>query len=227
MEPLAAPQLGLPNNGGRCVPRNSRLVALAPDVRAHPRRCRMGRRVLRQAPQEFGLNLRHRVGMAACLIVASVAVIVLAGCGGKSDEQATGVGDEFATKALAVCQAALEDKQAWQAFPVSNFDPSDPDASKFLEVSTWLTQQVAPTFQNWLNDLQALGTPPTAQQDWKATLDAVEKINKLNGDQITAANNGDAVAFKAATNALNSTQDELVAASEKAGVSGCADVHAA
>jgi hypothetical protein len=187
----------------------------------------MGRDVLRQAPQELAMNPRHRSGTAACLIVAFAGVIAVAGCGGKSDKQATGVGDAFAAKALAVCQTALKSKQAWQPFPVPNFNPTDPDASKFPEVSSWLKKQVAPTFQSWFDGLQALGTPPTAQEDWQATLDAVEKINKLNGDQITAANNSDADAFKAATAELDSIQDKLVAASKKAGVSDCAKVHEA
>ena len=115
-------------------------------------------------------------------------VLLLAGCGGSSDKQATGVGAEFASKALAVCEAALADKHDWQPFPVDGFDPSDPDASKFPEVSTWLAKQVAPTFHMWLSDLQALGTPPTAQTDWNAVLAAVKKIDQLNSDQIKAAN---------------------------------------
>ena len=154
-------------------------------------------------------------------------VLLLAGCGGGSDKRVTGVGAEFASKALAVCEAALEDKHDWQPFPVDGFDPSDPDASKFPEVSTWLAEQVAPTFHMWLSDLQALGTPPTAQTDWNAVLAAVEKIDQLNSDQITAANERDAGAFAAANSALGSTQDELVAASKRAGVADCADVHAA
>ena len=144
-----------------------------------------------------------------------------------SDKQTTGVGDEFASKAVAVCAAALEDKHNWQPFPVADFDPADPDASKFPEVSTWLAKQVAPTFHMWLSGLQALGTPPTAQADWNAVLAAVKKIDQLNSDQITAANEHDAAAFAAANSALDSTQDELVAASEKAGVADCANVHAA
>ena len=79
----------------------------------------------------------------------------------------------------------------------------------------------------WLSGLQALGTPPTAQADWNAVLAAVKKIDQLNSDQIAAANEHDAAAFAAANSALDSTQDELVAASEKAGVADCADVHAA
>ena len=45
--------------------------------------------------------------------------------------------------------------------------------------------------------------------------------------QITAANERDTDAFAAATSTLESTQDELVAASKGAGVADCADVHAA
>ena len=165
--------------------------------------------------------------MAPRLIVVVAVVVVLAGCGGKADTQSTGVGDGFAAKALAVCQAARNDKQGWQPFPVSDFDPFHPDPSKFPEVSSWLEGQVSPTFHMWLSGLQALGAPPSAQEDWKATLDAVEKIDKLNGDQITAANNRDVSAFAAADTDLQSDQDELVAASEKAGVPDCADVHAA
>jgi len=75
-----------------------------------------------------------------------VVAIVLAGCGGTSKEQNAGAGDAFATKALAVCQAALKQKQDWQPFPVSDFDPSDPDPSKFPQVSSWLTKEVARPF---------------------------------------------------------------------------------
>ena len=125
-----------------------------------------------------------------------------------------------------MCEAALEDKHEWQAFPVADFDPADPDASRFPEVSTWLATQVSPTFHMWLSGLQALGTPPAAESDWNAVLAAVKKIDQLNSDQITAANKRDADAFVAADSALDSTQDELVDASEKAGVADCADVHA-
>ena len=161
------------------------------------------------------------------LAATCLGLLLLAGCGGTSDERATGVGDEFASKAVTVCEAALEDKQGWQPFPVADFDPADPDASKFPEVSTWLAEEVAPTFHLWLSGLQALGTPPAASADWSAVLAAVEKIDQFNSDQITAANKNDAAAFAAATSSLDSIQDELVAASEKAGVADCAKVHAA
>ena len=175
-----------------------------------------------------GMGVHARTGARISGLTATCScLIVLAGCGGNSDTQTTGVGDEFASKALAVCAAAIRDKHDWQPFPVADFDPSDPDASKFPEVSTWLTKQVAPTFHLWLSGLQALGAPPTAQADWNAVLATVKKIDQLNSDQITAANERDTDAFSAATSTLGSTQDELVVASKRAGVADCADVHAA
>ena len=174
-----------------------------------------------------GHSARVSVGAARIsILTATFCLLLLPGCGGTSDKQTAGVGDQFASKALAVCAAALKDKHDWQPLPVDGFDPTDPEASKFPEVSAWLAKQVAPTFHMWLSELEALGTPPSAQTDWNATLAAVKKIDQLNSDQITAANERDADAFAAATAALGSTQDELVAASKRAGVADCADVHA-
>ena len=53
-----------------------------------------------------------------------------------------------------------------------------------------------------------------------------EVVPDVSEAHITAANDHDAGAFAAATSVLGSTQDELVAASDKAGASDCADVHA-
>ncbi len=150
-----------------------------------------------------GIGLHARTGAVISGLTATCfCLLVLAGCGGNSDTQSTGVGDEFASKALVVCAAALKDKHDWQPSPVADFDPSDPDASKFPEVSTWLAKQVAPTFHAWLSGLQALGAPPTAQADWNAVLATVKKIDQLNSDQITAANEHDTAAFSAATSSL-------------------------
>ena len=79
----------------------------------------------------------------------------------------------------------------------------------------------------WYSGLQALGTPTTAQTDWNAVLTAVRKIDQLNSDQITVVNERDTATFAAASSALGSTQGELVAATEKAGVADCADVRVA
>src|SRR4029078_11731449 len=109
---------------------------------------------------------RWRQGTIGGLTPTCFGGLLLAGCGGTSDKQTTGVGDEFASKAVAVCAAALADKHTWQPFPVADFDRADPDASRVPEVSTWLAEQVGPTFDMWLSGLQALGTPPSAQAEW-------------------------------------------------------------
>src|SRR3954454_8733690 len=160
-------------------------------------------------------------------LIANCFCLMLVGCGGKSDEQTAGMGDAFATKAVAACKAALADKQGWQPFPVANFNPSKPDSAAFPAVAAWLAKEVAPTFDMWLSALQALGTPPSAQDDWGDMLAVVKKIDQLNRDQITAANARDSAAFASATTALGSAQDDLVATSAKAGLPECADVHAA
>ena len=62
----------------------------------------------------FGVDTTwiHGVGVASLSGLICFCLFLLAGCGGNLDNQTSGVGDEFATKALAVCEAALEDKQA-------------------------------------------------------------------------------------------------------------------
>ena len=187
-----------------------------------------GRR--RRPDVDTDLPLVYKESMASRTIsplIATCFCLLLVGCGGNSEKQSTGVGDAFATKAVAACKAALADKQRWQPFPVANFNPSEPDPAAFPSVSAWLAKDVAPTFHMWLSALQALGQPPSAQNDWDAMLAVVRKIDQLNRDQITAANARDSAAFASATTALGSAQDDLVATSEKAGVPDCADVHAA
>ena len=168
---------------------------------------------------------RRMLATISSLTATCFFLLLLAGCGGNSNKQAAGVGNVFAGKALAVCEVALESKHGWQPFPVADFDPSNPDVSRFPEVSTWLAEQVAPTFDTWLNEL--LGTPPAAAEAWNATLAAVKKIDQLNAVQIAAANKRDADAFVAADVALEAIQPSLVDAYEKACVADCADVHAA
>jgi hypothetical protein len=166
-------------------------------------------------------------------IVTSVVVVLaflssLVACGGGSgSEAASGVGNVFAQCALAACHAALEDKQAWKPFPVRDFNPSQPDASKFPEVAAWLEGEVTPTFERWRDDLVALGDPPSGQAAWIDTLAAVEKIVQLNADQIAAAKSGDTQGWNSATQGLGSTQTDLVAATEAAGIAACAEVHKA
>jgi hypothetical protein len=147
---------------------------------------------------------------------------VLAACGGGG----TGVGDAFAGRASHVCDDALAAKQAWAPFPVADFDPTDPDPTAFPQVAAWLQDEVAPTFQAWLDDLDALGAPPSGRDAWNDVVAAVQRIVRLNADQIAAARDGDAQAFADATDGLAQTQTQLERATDEAGVPSCADVHA-
>lgn len=122
-------------------------------------------------------------------------------------------------------QTALESKQAWSALPAANFDPNQPDLSAFPEVAAWLEDEVAPTFEAWLDGLTALGTPPSGRGSWSEVLAAVDKIVELNADQVTAAKNDDVEGFVEAKDGLGAIQLELERATAAAGVATCADVH--
>ena len=166
--------------------------------------------------------------MRRTLIVMSLvaSVVVLGACGGEPEgETPSGVGESFAARATSVCQTALESKQAWSAFPAAGFDPNRPDPSAFPEVRTWLEDDVAPTFEAWLDGLTALGTPPSGQGPWNDVLSAVHTIVELNADQVTAAKDNDVEGFVEAKDGLQAIQSELERATASAGVATCADVH--
>jgi hypothetical protein len=172
-------------------------------------------------PRSVGLRV-------ACSLLVVVLGITLVGCGDKQSAGAKGegVGDAFATKALAVCQSAQKSKDAWSAFPVPNFDPSRPEAQGLPKVGTWLEEEVSPTFDTWLNDLRALGTPPKGRAAWADVLKAVTRIRDLNAAQVDAAKEHDTDAFAQATSGLGQVQPELEDAAAEAGVAKCAEVHA-
>jgi hypothetical protein len=136
------------------------------------------------------------------------------------------VGAAFADRALAACAAALEQKQTWPPFPYSDFDPEHPDAGKLPKVGSWLKEGADVTFTAWLASLQALGQPPSGREAWASVLTSVEHIKELNSEQIAAAGRGDTQAFARATADLGAEQPKLVRATDAAGVSACADVHA-
>jgi len=88
-----------------------------------------------------------------------------------------------------------------------------------------LEDDVAPTFEAWLDGLTALGTPPTGQGSWNDVLSAVHTIVELNADQVTAAKDNDVEGFVEAKDGLQAIQSELERATASAGVATCADVH--
>ena len=124
-----------------------------------------------------------------------------------------------------MCESALASKQAWSAFPVPDFNPTEPDPSAFPRVAAWLENEVGPTFEDWLSGLTALGAPPSGQEAWSGVLAAVDGIVSLNADQVAAAKTGNTGGFVEATNSLGDIQSELEDATEAAGVAVCADVH--
>jgi hypothetical protein len=160
------------------------------------------------------------------LIALGSSISLLTACsGGATTQSPPAIGQAFAAHAAAVCQRAVEAKQAWSAFPVPDFDPTRPDPSGFPKVAVWLQDQVAPTFDAWLDGLRALGEPPTGRRAWSDLLAAVEKIVQLNSDQVAAAKAGNTSRFIAAADGLEETQVELEQATAAAGVTKCAEVH--
>ena len=172
--------------------------------------------------EDVSLSLLRRT--AATVLAMLAVTLALAACSSHAATP-TRVGESFATRAASVCQAALESKEAWSAFPVADFDPSQPDPAAFREVATWLEGEVAPTFEAWLDGLTALGAPPTGQPAWSDVLSAIETIVHLNADQIRAANSADTEGFVEAKDGLGAVQSELERATTAAGVPSCADVH--
>lgn len=160
-------------------------------------------------------NLR-RLGRRLSLLVA---VALIAGCG----SSAPAIGQEFATRAIAVCQHALDLKGAQGAFPVPSFNPTRPDPDKLADVAAFL-QKTDATFSTWLTEMQALGTPPSGQDAWTDLVAAVQRHRDINADQIGAAQRGDTATFTADYHAGLETQALLLAAANAAGVPECAKV---
>ena len=88
-----------------------------------------------------------------------------------------------------------------------------------------LENEVAPTFEAWLDGLTTLGTPPSGQESWSDVLSAIRTIFELNADQVAAAKSDDAGGFVEARDGLEAIQPELERATMAAGVPTCADVH--
>lgn len=167
----------------------------------------------------------------ACKSFLGAFVVILlapwmAACGSDTtNAESPAVGEAFAVRAVSVCQAALAQKEAWRPFPYPEFNPTQPDPSKFPEVAVFLKEETAVTFEAWLAGLRALGEPPAGEEAWDDLLAAVETIVQLNATQVNAAEDEDPEAFVKATVELSQTQAELVRAAEAAGVVECADVH--
>jgi hypothetical protein len=164
--------------------------------------------------------MRKAIGLAAVLLA-----LVLNACGGDGigSSQQPAVGAAFASKAVAVCEAALAQKKAQAPFPYPDFNPTQPDTSKFQEIAPFLAE-TAVTFKTWLREMQALGEPPTAQAAWDDLVTAVESHVRIAIEQQAAAESGDIPTFIKDYEEGSAVQDELLRAADAAGVPECAAV---
>ena len=166
--------------------------------------------------------------MKRILVVPVLALVVsisaLTACSGEPEgETPSGVGDSFAARATSVCQTTLESKQAWSAFPAADFDPNRPmDCSPRWR--TWLEDDVAPTFEAWLDGLTAWAHHRRAR-DGGTTCCQPCTFVELNADRSAAAKSDDVEGFVEAKDGLQAIQSELERATASAGVAACADVH--
>ena len=164
-------------------------------------------------------------------ILMAVAVgLALAACasdgprvGSAVSAAAPAVGTDFAGRAVAVCATALQRVRDQGAFPYPDFNPTDPDVSKFPGVADYLSTSVE-TFSAWLSDMQALGDPPSGQDAWNDLIAAIKRHVDLDVEQQAAASNGDAETFTHDFEQGLGTQDALFRAADAAGVPECAEV---
>lgn len=154
-------------------------------------------------------------------LVVSAMVLPLVGC--SSGDHDAGVGPTFAKRAVAVCREAREMKDAEGPFPYPDFNPTNPDVSKFPGVADALEETDA-TFTTWLDGMRALGEPPSGRDAWADLLDGIATHVRVNRDQIDAAREGDAERFAADYDEGVATQANVLDAATAAGVSECAEV---
>ena len=96
-------------------------------------------------------------------IVAIAALLSFVACSSGSDRPA--VGAAFARRAVAACNHARALKDAEGPFPYPDFNPTDPDPTKFPGVADALMKTDV-TFTTWLEEMRALGEPPSGNEAW-------------------------------------------------------------
>ena len=154
-------------------------------------------------------------------IIAITALLSFVACWNGSDGPA--VGTAFARRAVSACNDAKALKDAQGPFPYPDFNPTDPDPTKFPGVADALMKTDV-TFTTWLEEMRALDEPPSGNEAWAALLDAIEAHVRINRDQIDAAREGDTARFAADYDEGVATQEALLDAATDAGVPECAKV---
>lgn len=172
-------------------------------------------------------RIEHLRAVAGLVLV----VVAAAACSGDTpsdqipDDGGTepAVGAPFATEAIAVCDAALAQKQAQGEFPYPDFNPTDPDPSTLPLIAPFLLE-TAVTFQTWEREMQALGQPPSGKEPWADLVDAVPDHARIATEQAAAAEKGDIETFIDDYHQGRDTQPVLLSAANAAGVPECAAV---
>jgi hypothetical protein len=158
------------------------------------------------------------VAFRVVLVLAAVAGLCAAGCGGSAHTASPAVGSQFQHKALAVCRAALTQKHAEGPFPYPDFNPSQPDPSELPGVAPFFTKAIA-TYATWLHRMQALGQPPGGRAAWANLLKAIGVQLHLHQDQRAAALRGDTATFSSDYQKGFKAIDDLQRAADAGGVS--------
>jgi hypothetical protein len=167
--------------------------------------------------------VRHGAAVSA-LVMASC----LAACGGgaTTGSASPAMGNMFAKKVDAVCDAALEQKEAQGELPLSGFNPTQPDLSKLPTISLFEAATVT-IFETWQRKMLALGQPPAGEAAWADLLKALNTHVEVIVEQQAAAAKGDAQTFTKDYYEGNDAQDDMVRAAAAAGVPDCAAAAAA
>ena len=94
-------------------------------------------------------------------IVAITALLTFVACSSGNDDPA--VGTAFARRAVSACNDAKAMKDVQGPFPYPDFNPTDPDPTKFPGVAEALMKTDV-TFTTWLEEMRALGEPPSGMR---------------------------------------------------------------
>ena len=167
--------------------------------------------------------MRVRWTVAPAILVMMGLALAAVGCTSTAaaTPNPTILGADFATGALAACDAAVVMKRAEGPFPFPDFNPTKPDVSKLGRVADYL-EKTATTYESWSAAMKALGQPTGGGSAWTALVSAIDRHGQLARDQIDAARKGDATRFSSDYSLGMETRASLIKSAEDAGIPDCA-----
>ncbi|HEY6396797.1 MAG TPA: hypothetical protein VIX82_05015 [Solirubrobacteraceae bacterium] len=160
------------------------------------------------------------------LLKRSLAMVAIAGLSvgcGSTINAPPAVGAAFASRALAVCKTAAAEKKAAGSFPYPDFNPTQPDASKFPGIARFEVK-IVQNIKKWQREMLALGQPPTGQGAWANVLRALDSHVGSTIAQHAAAQRGDSQTFTRTYHEGRIASAEILSAATAAGVPACAAI---